>query len=109
MADATKPTSSEILYDGDVSFDGLGHATVSVAEFNRLAAAVREVGQIREGLERMAGANGNMTILAAWPWVLSEEQCDVAAKIIDGLTRIADNLLAGKTWDGKSADEEGHR
>ncbi len=167
---ATKPTATEILYDGEVSFDGMGHATVSVAEFNRLAAAAREVGRLlealgvkerirasgaglddlieaslpaadwllttdpdsvprdvwnremagahdlllrlhadrtrlREGLERMAGAKGNATILASWPWVLSTEQATVAGRLVDGVMQIAQNLLDGKTWDGKSEKE----
>lgn len=103
MADATKPMAADVLYEGDASFDGQGHATVSVEEFNRLAAAAREAGRLREGLERMTGGRGNMTVFGSWPWALSNEQCAVAYQVVEGCTKIAQNLLDGKTWNGEEA------
>jgi hypothetical protein len=61
----------------------------------RLAA---EVKRLREGVRHMVVASGS------WPWKLSPEQLEVACKLVDGCTKIADNLLAGREWNGKEAE-----
>ncbi len=86
---------------GEVHFDGAGHATISADEFNRLVAAAHENTRWREGLERMAGATHQPTILMAWPFALSREQIVAATYIIDGCMVVAENLLAGRRWNEK--------
>lgn len=95
----------DVLYSGEVHFDGAGHATVSVGEFNRLVAAANENTRWREGLERMAVAKHQPAILAHWPFALSHTQIDAATYIIDGCMVVAENLLAGRRWNEKEAQK----
>ncbi len=37
-----RPMGGAVLYDGEASFDGKGHVTISVDEFNRLVASQRK-------------------------------------------------------------------
>jgi hypothetical protein len=38
-------------------------------------------------------------VLVAWPWALSMEQAEVASKLLCGMFKISDNLLAGREWN----------
>jgi hypothetical protein len=89
----------EVDYAGEASFHMPGRVTISIERFNHLIALQADHARWREGLERMAGAQHQMTILAAWPFALSMTQMDAASNIITGCMVVAENLLAGRRWN----------
>ncbi len=51
LASMLRRHGGEVIYDGEVSFDGAGHATISVDEFNRLVGWKRREEAFRRGIE----------------------------------------------------------
>lgn len=87
---------ADVIYEGDVSFDGQGHATVSVEEFNRLAASEREALRMRAENERLQDGLRRVCNLI-WPY---RSESDARRSIAEA-EAIRKNLADGRTWDGK--------